>query len=254
VAFTLPNTSVAGFPDQAEPDSVDIDILTAGHVGTGVISGCAVTAQGSPDMTVAVALGTVMVSDAPATVSAGNVTITTAHATLPRKDLIVVSNAGVKSATAGTAASQPLKPAIPANSVVIAEVYVPAADTAINTNQITDKRVLLTNPIITVGLLLEGAPPTTGIRMVWVAPFACTVIAVKSHFDAGTKIVVNARKNQASNFMSSNFTNSTANVWGSGTVNQNQAIAAGDDIELQLVSLSGAVTRANIQVDLRRPT
>jgi hypothetical protein len=204
-------------------------------------------------MTVAVALGTVMVADVPAAVTAGNVTITTAHATLPRKDLIVVSNAGVKSATAGTAATQPLKPAIPANSVVIAEVYVPAADTAINTNQITDKRVIITNPTITVGLLVEGAPPTNGIRMVWVAPFACTVIAVKSHFDAGTNCVVNARKNQASNFCSTNFTNSTANAWGSGTVNQNQAIAAGDDIELQLVSTSGAVTRVNIQVDLRRP-
>jgi hypothetical protein len=251
--FTIPNTTVAGFPDQAEPDSVDIDILTAGHVGTGVITGCAVTAQGSPDMTVAVAVGTVIVADVPAAVSAGNVTITAAHSTLPRKDIVVVSNAGVKSATAGTAATQPLKPAIPANSVVLAEVYVPAADAAINANQITDKRVVLTIPVLTVGLLLEGAPPSNGIRMVWRAPFACTVVAVRSHFDAGTNCVVNARKNQASNFMSSNFTNSTANAWGAGTVNQNQSIATGDDIEMQLVSTSGAVTKVNIQVDLTRP-
>jgi len=253
LAFTIPNVSVAGFLDQAEPDSVDIDILTAGHVGTGVISGCAVSAQGSPDMTVAVAVGTALVADAAVAVAAGNVTITTAHATLPRKDIVVVSNAGAKSVTAGTAAAQPLKPAIPANSVVLAEVYVPAADTAINANQITDKRVLLTIPVLTIGALFEGAPPTNGIRMIWRAPFACTVVAVRSHFDAGTNCVVNARKNQASTFMSTNFTNSTANAWGAGTVNQNQAIAAGDDIEVNLVSTSGAVTKVNIQVDLTRP-
>lgn len=251
--FTIPNASVAGFPDQAEPDSVDIDILTAGHVGSGVISGCAVTAQGSPDMTVAVAVGTVMVADVPAAASAGNVTITAAHGSLPRKDIIVVSNAGVKSCTAGTAAAQPLKPAIPASSVVLAEVYVPAADTAINANQITDKRVFITIPVLTVGALMEGAPPPNGFRMAWRAPFACTVVAVRSHFDAGTNCVINARKNQASNFMSANFTNSTANAWGAGTVNQNQAIAAGDDIEIQLVSTSGAVTKVNIQVELTRP-
>lgn len=253
MAFTIPNTSVAGFSDQAEPDAVDIDILTAGHVGTGVISGCLVTAQGVQDMTVAVAIGTVIVADVPAAVAAGNVTITAAHASLPRKDIVVASNAGVKSAVAGTAAAQPLKPAIPANSVVLAEVYVPALDTAIAPNQITDKRVILTIPVLTIGLLLEGAPPTTGFRMVWRAPFACTVVAVRSHFDAGTNCVVNARKNQASNFMSANFTNSTANAWGAGTVNQNQALAAGDDVEMQLVSTSGAVTKVNIQVDLTRP-
>lgn len=253
MAFTIPNVLVAGFTDQAEPDSVDIDILTAGLAFSGTISGCAVTPQGSPDMTVAVAAGTVMVLGVPATVTGGNVTITTAHASLPRKDIVVVSNAGAKSVTAGTAAAQPLKPAIPANSIVIAEVYVPANDTAINANQITDKRVIITPVTFTVGMFFEGAPPGNGFRMAWRAPFACTVVAVRSHFDAGTNCVVNARKNQASNFMSANFTNSTANAWGAGTVNQNQAIAAGDDIEMQLVSTSGAVLKVNIAVDLTRP-
>jgi hypothetical protein len=103
-----------------------------------------------------------------------------------------------------------------------------------------------------IGALLLGAPPTNGFYMVWRAPFACTVVAVRSHFDAGTNIVVNARVNQTSNFMSSDFTNSTANAWGAGTVNQNTAIALGDDIEVTLVSTSGAVTKANIQVDLVR--
>lgn len=111
--------------------------------------------------------------------------------------------------------------------------------------------VLKSTPF-SVGALLEGAPPSNGFRMVWRAPFACTVTAVRSHFDAGTNCVVNARKNQASDFMSADFTNSTANAWGAGTVNQNQSVAAGDDIEVELVSTSGAVTKVNIQVDLTR--
>jgi hypothetical protein len=107
--------------------------------------------------------------------------------------------------------------------------------------------------VFSVGGLLEGAPPANGYRMVWVAPFACTVTAIRTHFDAGTNIVVNARKNQASAFLSGDHTNSTANAWDSTNADQNQSVSAGDDIEIRLVSTSGAVTKANIQVDLTRP-
>jgi hypothetical protein len=103
-----------------------------------------------------------------------------------------------------------------------------------------------------VGALLEGAPPSNGFRMVWRAPFACTVTNVRTHIDAGTNAVCNARKNQASDFLASDFTNSTADAWGDGGAVQNTAIAAGDDIEVELVSTSGAVTQVNIQVDLTR--
>ena len=149
-AFTIPNEADAFHADQAEPDKVDIDILVAGINGNGVVSGCAVTAQATPDMTVAVAAGVVRNADGTtAVVAAGNVTITTAHATNPRLDLVVASNAGVKSVTAGTAAASPVFPAIPANSVVLAAVYVPATNTALATNQITDKRAVLPAPLAT---------------------------------------------------------------------------------------------------------
>lgn len=144
MSFTIPNEADAAFTPQAEPDKVDIDILVAGLNGNGVVSGCAVTAQGSPDMTLAVAVGIIRNADrTTAAVTAGNVTVTTADATNPRIDLIVVSNAGSKSVTAGTPAASPVMPSIPANSVVLAALYVPAGDTAMNTNQITDKRVIL---------------------------------------------------------------------------------------------------------------
>lgn len=145
--FTIPNEADAFHADQAEPDKVDIDILVAGLNGVGVVSGCAVTAQGTPDMTCAVAAGITRNADGTtATVATGNVTITAANATNPRLDLVVVSSSGVKSVTAGTAAASPVFPAIPANSVVLAAVYVPANDTAIAANQITDKRVVLPQP------------------------------------------------------------------------------------------------------------
>jgi hypothetical protein len=90
----IPNAPDAANENQAELDSVDLEILLAGIKGDGVISGCAVTAQGSPNMTVAVASGVVKVGTTRATVSSGNVTITTAHSLNPRFDLIVVNNSG----------------------------------------------------------------------------------------------------------------------------------------------------------------
>lgn len=138
MTFTIPNAADAFSPEQAKVDKVDFDILVSAD---GVVSGCAVTAQGTPNMTVAVAAGVVVIGGISVAVAAGNVTITAAHATNPRFDLIAVNNAGVKSVVAGTAATAPVFPSIPANSVILASVFVPANDTAINANQIVDKRI-----------------------------------------------------------------------------------------------------------------
>jgi len=166
MAFTIPNEASAGFADQSEPDKVDFDILVAGMGGSGVATGCAVTAQGTPDMTVAVAAGQVTVAGTLATVTAGNVTITAADATNPRFDLITANNAGALAATAGTPAAAPEFPAIPANSVVLAAVYVPATDTTIATNQITDKRCLIMAGATIASMQLAADAPssiTTGL-------------------------------------------------------------------------------------------
>ena len=145
MAFTIPNHADANSPFQAEPDSVDFDILAAGYSGSGVISGCAVTAQGSPNMTVAVASGVVSVAGLRVSVTGANSTIGTADSSDPRFDMITVNNSGTIATTAGTAASVPELPNIPANSVVLALIFVPASDTTIATNQITDKRVFVSS-------------------------------------------------------------------------------------------------------------
>ena len=142
--FDLPDNDVAFNTNQSIWMSTDIDILTAGLNGVGVVTDCAVTAQGSPDMTVAIAAGIVRIaSGALVTVTSGNGTITAADGTNPRIDLVSANDTGTKTVTAGTAAANPKAPALPAGNIALAMVYVPANDTTIAANQITDKRVLL---------------------------------------------------------------------------------------------------------------
>jgi|SRR5215831_8338748 len=151
--FNIPNAADAEDASQAQIDSRDFgDIIVAALSGTGVVSGCAVTAQGAPNMTVAVAAGTVAVAGTSVAVTGGNVTITTANATNPRFDLICVDNAGVKSAVAGTPAANPTFPS-PAGKVVLAAVRVAAGATSINTPKIVDKRV---TPVIVPSAFATG--------------------------------------------------------------------------------------------------
>lgn len=140
--FTIPNLADAAATAQAAPDAVDFSVITAGAALTGVVSGCAATVTGT-NMVVSIAAGQVVVAGKDVTVAAGSATISAANATNPRFDLVVVNNAGTISAVTGTAGSNPVFPAIPANSAVLYAVYVPANDTAIASNQLTDKRVTI---------------------------------------------------------------------------------------------------------------
>jgi microcystin-dependent protein len=143
--FNIPNAADAQDVSQAQPDSRDFrDMIAAAFAGTGVVSGCAVTAQASPNMTVAVAAGSVAVVGTVAAVTGGNVTIVTANATNPRFDLICVDGAGVKQAVAGVPNAAPVFPD-PAGMAVLAAVRVPANATTIDNAKIVDKRL---NPVV----------------------------------------------------------------------------------------------------------
>jgi hypothetical protein len=140
-------------PDKGEGDSniqsilfqEYLDVLVAGISGVDcVLSGCAIT--GGADMTPAVAKGAVLSNGTLFAVAAGDVTIGAADGTNPRIDLIVVNSAGTKAVRAGTAAANPKPPARTANDVVLGAVYVPAADTSIETTKITDMRVQPPSP------------------------------------------------------------------------------------------------------------
>lgn len=152
MTFTIPDKGTAQNDLQSILFSGDLDIVTAGIDAVDcVLSGGAVTAQGSPNMTVAVAKAAVMTNGVLKAVAANaSVTISAANATFPRLDLVVIDSTGAIQVRAGTAAANPKPPARTANDVVLAIVYVPANDTTISSDQIVDKRMTHTQGPITL--------------------------------------------------------------------------------------------------------
>lgn len=143
-------------PDKGEGDNdlqsilfqeyLDVLVASLNPMPDGVLSGCAIT--GGADMTPAVAKGSVLSNGVLLAVSAGDVTIPTAHSTNPRLDLIVVDSSGAKQVRQGTAAAAPKPPNRSANDVVLGTVYVPAGDTTIATSQIVDQRAPIRLPVV----------------------------------------------------------------------------------------------------------
>lgn len=171
----VPNTAEISGPNshQARLDSRDLAIMEAGGANYGVASGGAVTAQGSPNGTVAVAAASLVFS--PPGASQVNITIPTqnvnvlsggggqaADGTNPRIDLIVVNSAGVVSCLHGTAAavtttSGPLYPTRTAigqdangviNQIILARVDVRAGATTVVATDIVDKRFFPQPPLV----------------------------------------------------------------------------------------------------------
>ena len=140
----LPNEADAFHANQAEPDSVDFEILLLGQQRTGVISGCAVTESSPAAQTIDVALGEVVETGEQISVAVqADVAVTAADGTNPRFDLVTINGSGTVVVTAGTAAAQPVLPAIPASSVPLAALYIAASDNTHADNQINDKRVFV---------------------------------------------------------------------------------------------------------------
>lgn len=163
MTFSIPNADDAAYTDQAEPDSVDIDILASGIAGIGILEGCAVEAQDIPDMTVAVSAGSVQVLGVEFELAAdAALAIGAADSSNPRFDLVVARPADVgyePVVIAGTASTSAVFPTFEASvdgptpiygDVVLAAVYVPAGATTIAADQITDKRSTV-NPFVPRG-------------------------------------------------------------------------------------------------------
>ncbi len=95
----------------------------------------------------------------------------------------------------------------------------------------------------------------TGARdiTIWRAPYACTVTAVKGYRVGGTGAALNARRNGSSSHLASDLSLTSAATWTDGGSVQNTAYAAGDSLELRLISIAGSVTLITWQVELTRP-
>ncbi len=108
-----------------------------------VKTGCNLTEQGTPDMTlILAAAGTYDVGGSPfVTTLISDVTITAAHATLNRVDVVASKdNTGTteETVTAGTPAASPVPDwaSVPTDELVIALVWIGAAVTVINTTDV----------------------------------------------------------------------------------------------------------------------
>jgi hypothetical protein len=96
--------------------------------------------------------------------------------------------------------------------------------------------------------------PAAAINViVWRAPFACTVTAVKGYRVGGTGATINARRNGASNHLASDLSLTSADTWTDGGAVQNTAYAAGDKLEIMIQSITGAPTQVAVQVEFTRP-
>lgn len=95
------------------------------------------------DMIVRTYAGDLLVRDTGARVSVAqtDTTLSAADATNPRIDIIQVNyTTGAVTKKNGTAAASPTAPTADAGNIAVAQISVPANDTAITTNQVTDVR------------------------------------------------------------------------------------------------------------------
>ena len=115
--------------------------------GNQVVTGTGVTAQGTPDLTVAVAAGTVLAGGVVVAVGGGNIDLSTEHGALTSGQaqfvFIHVNSSGTKSSTAGTAAvaGQQLPPDVPEDEVVLAQITLTEGDPTIDSVDIEDWRI-----------------------------------------------------------------------------------------------------------------
>lgn len=158
----VPNKAAAAYARQAGGFADLVDQIAAALAGDGVLTGMGVAAQGSPDMTVAVAAGQTRIGGYPAAYAGGNVTIAAADSTNARFDLIVCDYNGTVSRVAGTASAYPVPPDLPANSIQLAQVTVLAGATSIANDKIIDKRPLIVDYFDLYDEFLSAALATTG--------------------------------------------------------------------------------------------
>jgi hypothetical protein len=79
------------------------------------------------------------------------------------------------------------------------------------------------------------------------APVAMTIDAIYAIHVAGTNCTVNVRKNGSSALRSSDYTTTTS--WASFGSLQNNTLAAGDYLEIQIVTVTGSVEQVAIQIE-----
>ena len=167
--LTTPNAEDSPtYQAQAVLDKTDLAALSLAVQQTGVISGMTVTAGGGYNVNVAA--GVIQVGWDQQNVSAVTGLAPAAASSTDRRDIVVCSTTGTVSIVAGTPTTEtavpwtttslynpPVKPSIPANSVLLAEIYIPGGGGTIASGWITDKT--------TITAVLSSAWPEGLVRL-----------------------------------------------------------------------------------------
>ena len=188
MGFYIPNAPDASVVDQAEPDSVDFVAL--GNRKSGVISGCEVTAQVSPNQTVQVTAGEILTEGVYKTVSSSSsLSVGLGSSAGPRFDLVVATSTGALAVREGTAGANPTFPTLSSGDVLLAAVYrTSGTASTVSGTQITDKRIFMMSndartgagePSVSVGSIGDFYVNTTvttitGRSQLWVKTGAST--------------------------------------------------------------------------------
>ena len=86
----------------------------------------------------------------------------------------------------------------------------------------------------------------------WVAPYVCTVTAVKGYRVGGTGATVNARKNGSLNHLASALSLTSADTVMDGGAVQNTSYQVGDKMEIMVVTVAGSPTQIGVLVYFTR--
>jgi hypothetical protein len=219
---------------------------------TGILSATdlAVTQNGTPNMSVNVALGwAAIVGTTQSNMgtyvayndATQNLTITTANGSNPRIDRVVMTvsdsyytgslNQVAFQVIAGTPAGSPSAPATPANSISLATILVGTGVTTIVTANITDTRTLVSTSFAT----LAGAETLS--NKVLLSPEERTTVSATAatgtiNFDASTQGVLYYTTNASANF--------TLNIRSSSSATLSSILAVGDAITVVFLNTNGA--------------
>lgn len=154
--FTIQNRPDVTTDNEAKLFQSDIDMLIANADAlTGVQGvGGVVSAQGVPNMSVAVTAGTGRYRGRKFTWAANtSLTIATSHVTFPRFDVVYVNTSGTVGVVTGAMTSaNAVEPNLPTNAIPLARVYVPAGSSTVVTGRIQARRIPIQDPGFENGL------------------------------------------------------------------------------------------------------
>lgn len=147
MVFDIPNRPASPTALQTAKSTVfssDLQAMIAAQKQNGVLSGCGLTQSGSPDMNVVVAAGWIQIDGILYPVAGGNAAIGSNSSGDPRIDLISVNSSGTITVTAGAPhATKPQSSEIPSTHVYLGLVYVANGETALSTDEIFNRRVII---------------------------------------------------------------------------------------------------------------